>query len=312
MAQNLSACIQILLPVFKGKPPGDVDLPASLMDLTNVSHQTICMEFIKQLQHVLDNGLCFNVIQSTFMDLIMCLKFKNTIRSPCSLCAPAVRLFVTLLCNQPDHNEEKVFLQIIVGRVTNSIAGLTSISLLPPDFCYAPDGQECVLHECCFFELLELVVQAGGNRCNVCQFLENMTRSAIEFSLRRTLSHITTYSFHVTNGCLVFLERLARLVKIGWIHFTSTEFRCHLETYIGELADSATNDNARIVAEELYEFTRNVLPLKTLTRQCIVQHVMWTGVKHLPLPTALKVYVHLGELSANHPLHSMSKAQLAA
>ena len=76
VAQNLSACIQILLPVFKGKPPGDVDLPASLMDLTNVSHQTICMEFIKQLQLLLDSGLCFNVIQSSFPDFIMLLSVK--------------------------------------------------------------------------------------------------------------------------------------------------------------------------------------------------------------------------------------------
>ena len=308
VAQNLSACMQILLPIFKGKPPGDVDLPASLMDLTNVSHQTICMEFIKQLQLVLDNGLCFNVIRSTFLDLNMFLNFQNT--NPCSVCAPAIRLLFTLLCNQPDHNEEKVFLKEIVDRVTDSITGLR-LSLLAPDGCHAQDGQECVLHECCFWEMFELIVLAGSNRCNVYHFLENMTRSTIESSLCRTLTHITMHSVHVKNGCPVFLERLARLVKIGWIHFTSTEYISYLETYIGKLADSATNDNTRIVAEELYEFTRNVLPLKTLTRQCIVQHVMWTDIKHLPLPTALKVYVRLGELSADHPVLSMSKAQLA-
>ena len=117
---------------------------------------------------------------------------------------------------------------------------------------------------------------------------------------------------HLQSGCFTVIQRFAKLVKIGWIHYTSKAHRNSLEVCIKDLDHNETNDNSKTVAEELHEFTRNMLPLKTLTRQCIMWHVMWKDIKHPPLPRALKVYLRVGELSPDHSVHSLSKAQLTA
>ena len=97
-----------------------------------------------------------------------------------------------------------------------------------------------------------------------------------------TLNCITSqYRVHYRNGCFTISQRFARVVKRGWIHCTSKADRNILEVYIKHLAHNGANDYAKIVAEELSEFTRNSLPLKTLARQCIMQYVMWKDVKHL-------------------------------
>ena len=102
-APTFSACVQILVPVFKGQPPGDYDLPASHMDITTVSHKSICMEFIKVLQLALDDGImCCDM---TFIYFDICLEIPKS--NPCSFCAPAIRLLFTSLCHQTDHNTEK-------------------------------------------------------------------------------------------------------------------------------------------------------------------------------------------------------------
>ena len=298
--QTVSACVQILLPVSKGKAPGDYNLPASLMDLTTASRESIRMEVIRVFQLALDNGLYCG--RRYFLYFKWCLTFPKP--NPCSFCAPAVRLLFTFLCHQSNQRKEKRFLNRSISMVTPS----TKSFLMQDDVCHASDGQLCVLHECCFWEMYELIVQAGAmDDCCKDKILNENTTLCDQLNFIKS-----RYRVHFRNGCFTILQRFARIFKVGWIHYTSKPQRNSLEVCIKKFARKATNDYAMSVAEELYEFTRNVLPLKTLTRQVIMQHVIWKDVKHLPLPTALKVYVRVGELSAEHPVHLMSKAQLAA
>ena len=110
-----------------------------------------------------------------------------------------------------------------------------------------------------------------------------------------------------------FYREFARFVKMCWIHCTAKEEKALLETSIDDLLKAAkSNDYAQTVGEELRMFTRNVLPLRTLTRQCIMQQLEWRDVKYLPLPTSLKVYLRIGDISTEHSVRTMSKAQLAA
>ena len=51
---TFSACVQILIPVFKGEPPGDYNLPASLMNLAAISCESVCMELIRVIQLIVD------------------------------------------------------------------------------------------------------------------------------------------------------------------------------------------------------------------------------------------------------------------
>ena len=299
-AQTFSACVQILLPVFQGKPLGDYDLPPSLIDFTKVSHESICMEFIKLLQLVIDNGVYYDM--TPVRKLRMCLNFPKP--NPCSFCAPAVRLLFTCLCYQPNRSSENEFLE----EFMNSSQSIFMTLFVLQDVCHAADGQQCVLHECCSWEMLELMVQAGAMRA-----IHDLGNINPNIMMSEKLTFMKSqYSDHFRNGCPTILQRFARVVKMGWIHCTSKADRNDLEMFVEDLAHNETTDYARIVAEELRDFMQNALPLKTLTRLCIMQHVMWKDVKHLPLPTALKVYVRLGELSVDHPVRSMSEAQLAA
>ena len=298
-AQTVSACVQILLPVFKGKPPGAYNLPGSLMDLTAASHESICLEVVKVFQLSLDNGLYCDI---RYFIYSFTLNFPKP--NPCSFCAPAIRLLFTFLCHQSNQRKEKKFLNKFIYLTTPSMK-----PYLKQDVCHASDGQQCVLHDCCFWEMFELIVQAGATE-DSCkdEILVNQNTTLCE-----KLNFIRSqYRVHFRNGCFTILQRFARIVKMGWIHYTSKPQRNSLKVCIKDLAHKGTNDYTRSVAEELYEFTQNVLPLKTLTRQRIMQHVIWKDVKHLPLPTVLKVYVRVGELSADHPVHLMSRAQLSA
>ena len=138
--------------------------------------------------------------------------------------------------------------------------------------------------------------------------------STEESNLIMVLKDISVnYRDHIMNGCPVILDRFARFIKMSWIHCTKREERDLLVVFIKYLTvPKGLRNNTNPVAKELYEFTKNVFPLKLLTRQCIMKHVTFNDVKHLQLPRALKVYVRLGEISADHPVHCMSKAQLAA
>ena len=143
--------------MFKGKPPGDYHLPASLVDLATASHGSMCIELIKVFQLALDNGLYCDIM--SFINLKMCLGFPKP--NPYSFCAPVVRLLFTFLCHQPDHRTEKKFINKFIYLATPSM-------ILPVkyDVCHATDRQQCVLHEFCFWEMFELIVQAGPTKDN--------------------------------------------------------------------------------------------------------------------------------------------------
>ena len=296
-AQTLTACVQILLPAFKGQHHGDVTLPASLENITDAPFEVIHARrgkvFITLLQLVMDNGVQLNAIYFIIMNFFIFLPFRGN--EPCTFCVPAVRLLFTIIC----HGTEEVVLQLWVDSITRAI---TSCSYV----CHASAEQQCILPHCCLWEILELLVHAGSK-------IGRSQRYQMTY-LDRILSYIKfSFKFHINNGCSIVLQRIARFVKMSWLHCTTPEDRYCIAIFINNLVHTVhTNDYAVSVLEGLYEFTRNVLPLKTLTRQCIIQHVVWKDVKHLPLPKTLKVYVSLGEISEDHPVHAMSKDQLIA
>ena len=207
--QTFSACVQILIPVFKGEPPGDYNLPSSLMDLATVLRKSICMELIRVFQLVLDNGLYFDIM--SFISCKMCLTFPKP--NPCSFCSPAVRLLFTFLCHQPDHRTEKRFLNHFLTVATPSISLFMMQSV-----CHASSRQQCVLIDCCFWEMFELIVQAGVMSDKKSdEKLVNPNTIMCE-----NLNFITSmYRVHFRNGCFTIVQRFARVVKMGWIHCTS-------------------------------------------------------------------------------------------
>ena len=118
------------------------------------------------------------------------------------------------------------------------------------NICHASDGQQCVLQECCFLEMFELIVQTGA--------MNKMESRNRKYMMYEELNFITSeYSVHIRSGCSTILQRFARVVKMGWIHCTSKADRNSLEMCVKGLAHNETSDYTRAIAEELYEFMQN-------------------------------------------------------
>ena len=313
-AKTLTACVQILLPMFKGRPAGDVELPAFLVDSTIVSKRAVCLEFIQQLQIILDNDVYLDGIIFIFIDLVV--QLKQNMLGPCSACSRVVILLFTILCKN-NYEMEESRLQTLIASFIIREKGRVARKVQRAHVCRVPDGI-CILRSCCLWESLELLIHAGAKigesvEINSYVFQDNEFNSMTTY-LQGLLEFLTGFcKRHIKKGCHVILQRIARFVKMCWIHCTAKEEKALLETSIDDLLKAAkSNDYAQTVVEELRMFTRNVLPLKTLTRQCIMQQLEWRDVKYLPLPTALKVYLRIGDISTDHPVHTMSKAQLVA
>ena len=254
--------------------------------------------FITLLQLVTDNGMHLEAMYFMIRNFFMFLPFRGN--ESCTFCVPAVRLLFTVIC----HGTEEVVLQLWVDSITRAI---TSCSYI----CHASAEQQCILPHCCLWEILELLVHAGS-KIGRCQRYQMTSQPLTNLDI--ILSYIEfSFKVHIDSGCPIVLQRIARFVKMSWLHCTTLEDRYSIETCVNNLFCTVhTNDYAVSVLEELIDFTRSVLPLKTFSRQCIMQHVVWKDVKHLPLPKTLKVYVSLGEISEDHPVHAMRKDQLIA
>ena len=307
---TLTACIQILLPMFKGLPAGKVHIPSSIMGVRNVSKETICLEVTAQVQHLLDNDVHLSSIGTMFGNLHGMFSYRFETQSPCSVCGPIVKLLYTILCTgcYGVNGSERIFLNNLAAiNIRYFGTSCTFHYSHIENECQASDGQQCAPHGCCFWELLELTVHAGAEVCIP-------RRSVTLCSLEKVWNVILSYfNNHIKSGCPAMLQRIARFVRMSWIHFTCTENQTLLLKCLNKLlTDAQDSEYAEAVVTDLHKFIRNVLPLKTLTRQCIIKHVLWRDVKQLPLPSGLKVYVRLGDISADHPVHSMSNAQLTA
>ena len=295
-------CLRVL-------PAGEVHIPSSFIDAKNVSQETICLKVIAQLQHILDNDVHLTSIGIIGLFEKMYSVFTFEKQGPCSVCGPIVKLLYTIMCTgcYGVNGSERVFLKNLAMINTRYFKTFGTLYPVTANECHASDGQQCAPHGCCFWELLELIVHAGAEMYEAGRFV---TVSSLEYVSRFILCFCNN---HIKNGCPVTLQRIARFVRMSLIHFTSAKDQTLLYKCITGLSTYAQdNEYVHTVVTELHMFVRNVLPLKTLTRQCIMQHIQWRDVKQLPLPTSLKVYIRLGDISADHPVCNMSIAQLAA
>ena len=181
----------------------------------------------------------------------------------------------------------------------------------PKPVCTALMGQECPNVDCCRWDILELAVYVRGEKISA---HDTVKIGPLHQSIHSMYEH---YNDHVINGCIVKLQRITRLVKMIWI-YCPHELHGDLRSFVSSLTElvrskECKSHHARTVVEELDNLVakNNVLPLKTLTRQCIITHIQFKDVKYLPLPTAMKVYVRLGDISPEHPVNNMSLHQLA-
>ena len=305
--QTLNACVQMLLPMFKGLPSGKVRLPSSTMDVRNVSKEPICLRVIAELQHILDNDVHLTSIGIMFKKIYaLC---RCTEQGICRVCGPMVKLLYTIMCTgcHRGKDSERIFLKSLVMINTRYIKIFGGRFAHWAHKCHVSDGRQCVPRGCCVWALQELIVYAGAELDIVVDFvttsiLEDVSKFILQFCKN-----------HIKSGCSVTLRRIARFVRMSQIHFPSADDQTLLYKFLNDLLTYAQDsDYALTVITELHMVMRKVLPLKTLTRQCIIKHVQWRDVKHLPLPSGLKVYVRLGDISADHPVHNMSKAQLTA
>ena len=307
--QTLNACKQMLLPMFKGLPAGEVRLPSSTMDVRNVSDETICLSVIAELQHILDNDVHLTTIGIIFEKI--CARSSLRQQSICRVCGPIVKLLYTIMCTGCYRGEESdsIFLKSLVMMNTRYIKIFNGPFSFWARWCLVSKGRKCVPYGCCVWALQELTVGlfAGAELDIVDEFLTtSILKDVSKFILQ-------CYKIHIQNGCPVTLQRIVRFVRMSRIHFPCEDDQTLLYQFLNDLlTDAQDSEYAQAVVTDLHKFIRNVLPLKTLTRQCIIKHVQWRDVKQLPLPSALIVYVRLGDISADHPVHNMNKAQLTA
>ena len=165
-AKTLAACVQILLPMFKGRPAGDVELPAFLVDSTTMSQEAVCLEFIHQLQIILDNDVNLDGITFIFIDLVVQLRYSMS--GPCSACSRVVILLFTILCKH-NHDREEIHLLNLMASSIIMEKGRGARKLGRAHVCRVPDGI-CILRSCSrwnmyFTQLLSLGITGTSDTC---------------------------------------------------------------------------------------------------------------------------------------------------
>ena len=211
--QILTVCIQIILPVLKGKPPGDITIPDSL----NGGTISACiLEFIAQIQLLLDNDVrlhntdrILQVIQQImgqgFIDPYSCL-----------FCVPLVQLYCTIF-GMGYCNTEQLHLESLAKWCISNICFVQR----DRSTCNKPSGLECSLQNYYLWELVELCVYAGADMNST----EFVAFASLHIKYKTTIMFlaafiIQAYKDHILNGCVLTVQRIVRLARMSRIHCT--------------------------------------------------------------------------------------------
>ena len=158
-------------------------------------------------------------------------------------------------------------------------------------------------HECCLWELLELVTHCGGDLDPVLRKTTDGDPPLLEllYDCRKS----------VKQGSPIALSRITRIVRlVSLYHLSSRGVVVHfLGDVIHEVDDGDVSgdydSNIRSTLIALEESLTNVLSLTLLCRLCILHHVQCRDIHQLPLPNQLLKFVRVGGISPNYKFYDL-------
>ncbi len=306
--QIFIGCIQILLPMYKGGPPGDVhlqdipdpaeDLPSGLLLNNNITaNDNFAFHLFQNVKLIMDSD-AFSNLDATLCELLTYLPMSCRSTISCSLCEPAVSLFyaamdkgLNIKCSPPNMRTYDD-----MGYVHSLLRKLER----PPHrvgncLCISPAHPDKLLTSCncCSWSLLELLVHCGAD---LSQVLDTSTDDEPRFLqlLARQQSAMDQLR----------LLKISMLVTIIWMYHPQSNSL--VARFLSNLWQDSHDSNVTSTVSDLQVLVQSVRPLKLLSRLCILQHVQWKDVKQLPVPPLLQHYIRIGDISPNHVVHQIT------
>ena len=289
-------CFNMLLPWFQGTPLPEIKLPKFRSDFGSI--EEIYMDYLTLLRILTSKDLFPAVAEENFAYYISDGMLYAEKTYPCFLCKPLVEITYREMCQGMDLNKSvwtdeyrynywcfecKYTLPQVVIR---SHVNFYKWSHYKEEHLKASDQPaKC---DCCLWSLLELLVHCtraplNFDTCNDCN---------VDASLMGLLS------------LLKKMRNIGRVVMLIWRYHPSS--KGPLMDYLHQLGDDMTNDHDKgddVI--ELKQLVKSVRPLILMCRLCILQHVQWRDVVHLPLPRQMKHYIQLGDIASDHVIHKV-------
>ena len=309
LARNFIQAVHMLLPWFKDTPVAQIKLPE--LRSTYLSRESINSDCTTLGCAVLDKRFfpnhyeCYlRMFLGYSWDMIRCKKNQY----PCLNCKKLVGLIYEGLHKGLDLNKH-----ITKHGCGRQVTLLEEFVRWPLGRKYRSKSEACTCHigsatspairpescDCCAWQLLELLVHCTcrPNLTHMVTSPENVCRECLEFSLLDIINCMLSgrRSFTISNISCIF--------TLIWMYHSADKLL--IMDYLEKLFDGMSDSGDRIVVGNLQDMMLTVRPLKLLCRICVLQHVQWKDIKQLPMPTRLKLYLEIGDISANHVVYQV-------
>ena len=163
-----------------------------------------------------------------------------------------------------------------------------------PCSCLSKSGTSSTTCGCCGFQVLELIAYCMPHTGRV-ECCKGDGCECVRISLMNLLLTVNyTRPFTFSNICSI--------IKLIWLYFP--EDKIPAMDYLHKLHNRISSRDERRDVTDLQDLMQTVRPLKLLSRLCILQHIEWKDIKHLPAPLRLIRYLELGDISFNHVIHN--------
>ena len=295
--QAFVECFNMLLPCFRGTPLPESKLPRFNNDYECI--EEIYVDYLTLLRILISKDL-FPVVAEENLAYFISNDIMYAMKTyPCVLCKPLVEITYREMCQGMDPHKSvftdyyrnnywcgecKYTLPQVV--ISCQLDFYRQFRHYKEEHRKASDQPaEC---DCCLWALLELFVHCTGaplnfDTCNDCH---------VDASLMGLLSPLKK------------MRNISSVVMLIWRYHPSS--KGPLMEYLHQLGDDMTNaydisDDVR----ELKQLVKSVRPLILMCRLCILQHVQWRDVEHLPLPRQIKHYIQLGDIGSEHVIHKV-------
>ena len=304
LARSFCQAVNMFVPYFKPDTSvSQIKIP-KLHNARYPSVESINDDLINMYCKILDKGVFPSCTETNLFRVHMAVNIHGCTRknSTCKLCKPLVDIMWQVLHKGLDLSDNVAMFECgkTLTLTGDYVRMFEQFRSWMPCRCNTTDtAVHLTKCGCCGWQLLELMIHCnpystGHTKCisrNGCDFCYNTNES---------LMHVLSKKNY---RCPLTLFDISGITKLIWMYFPADKIP--ITEYLHKLYDDISATDEIKVVRNLQDMIQTVRPLMLLCRLCILQHVQWKDIKHLPAPVGLIRYIELGDISTDHIIHEV-------
>ena len=299
IARSIIQAVHMFLPAFKGTPIFHIKFP-QLRSIRYTSVESINTVCVNVYSTFFNSDIFPNSAEKNLASLLVSgAMYRCKSYYPCLLCKPLVQLMLKALhmglnlhkhvnnfrCGRKITLPETFLCLSLVRwrRFRSCTCHIRSTSRRRPEPC-----------DCCGWQLLELMVNCKAN-------LDHMVR--IEGDGCHRCKDVSLLNLLSDGSPPLTMSNVITVIKLIWMY--QSDAKIITMDYLHKIQDDISDTNDRRVENDLEDLMQAVRPLKLLCRICVLQHIQWKDIKHLPMPARLIQYLKIGDISNRHVVYKV-------